>query len=133
MELKDNHVIGVSGESNDAKILREMLIGGKIIEGGGCGFNPQAPRYSIYPAGSNSPGALHFGIDLAKPSDFIRRVMPNWEEPPVHQDLVIYDSTLKAGENLIIDQGHLTALNDQSVIDLANKFGDSESILYGEI
>jgi len=133
VELKDNHVVSVSGESEDAKILREMLMGGKIIEGGGCGFNPQAPKYAIYPAGSNYPGALHFGIDLVKPSNFIRRVMPNWEEPPVHQDLVIFDATVKAGNELIIDQGRLTALEDQGVIDLANQFGDSESILYGEM
>ena len=131
--LKDNHVTEVSGESPDAHLLREMLMGGKIIEGGGCGFNPQAPKYVIYPAGSNAPGALHFGIDLVKPSDFIRRVMPNWEEPPVHQDLVIYDATLHAGESLIIDRGHLTALDDPQVIELARRFGDPESILYGEI
>jgi hypothetical protein len=59
--------------------------------------------------------------------------MPNWEEPPVHQDLVIYDATLHAGENLIIDRGHLTALHDPLVIELARRFGDPESILYGEI
>lgn len=34
----------VRGESPDAAILREMLMGSKIIEGGGCGFNPKAPR-----------------------------------------------------------------------------------------
>ena len=106
---------------------------GAVGYGGGCGFNPQAPKYVIYPAGSNAPGALHFGIDLVKPSDFIRRVMPNWEEPPVHQDLVIYDATLHAGESLIIDRGHLTALDDPQVIELARRFGDPESILYGEI
>lgn len=59
--------------------------------------------------------------------------MPNWEEPPVHQDLVIYDATLKAGDHVIIDKGHLTALDDPQVIEFANRFGDSESILYGEI
>jgi len=133
VELKNNHVTFVSGESEDAKILREMLMGGKIIEGGGCGFNPQAPKYAIYPAGSNSPGALHFGIDLARPSNYIRRVMPHWEEPPVHQDLVIFDATLKAGEHLIIDQGHLTALDDEEVIKCASQYGDPISILFGEI
>ena len=61
-----------------------MLVGGRMIEGGGCGFNPKAPVHTVYPAGSNAPGVLHFGIDLAKPSDYIRKVMPDWEEPPVH-------------------------------------------------
>ena len=80
-----------------------MLVGGKRIEGGGCGFNPKASRHTIYPAGSNSPGALHFGIYLAKTSDFIRKVMPNWEYPPVHQDLVTFDTTVTADDNVIID------------------------------
>ncbi|MEP7085261.1 MAG: hypothetical protein ABI854_11025, partial [Betaproteobacteria bacterium] len=80
--FNDNRVTEVRGESTDARILRDMLLGGRIIEGGGCGFNPKAPRYTVYPAGSNSPGALHFGVDLARPSDYIRRVMPDWDEPP---------------------------------------------------
>ena len=56
-------------------------------------FNPKAPRHTVYPAGPNSPGALHFGIDLEKPNDYIRKKMPEWEEPPVHMDLVTFDST----------------------------------------
>jgi hypothetical protein len=59
--------------------------------------------------------------------------MPHWEEPPVHQDLVIFDATLKAGEHLIIDQGHLTALDDEEVIKCASQYGDPISILFGEI
>ena len=57
-------------------------LGGRLIELG-CGLNPKAPRYTIYPAGSNAPGALHFGINLAHPSDYILRTMLQWEEPPV--------------------------------------------------
>jgi hypothetical protein len=133
IELKDNVVISVSGNSNDASILREMLLGAKIIEGGGCGFNPQAPKYTIYPAGSNYPGALHFGFDLAKPSQFIQRVMPNWEEPPIHQDLVIFDASLRAGDQLIIDKGYLTALDDPQVIEMATQYGDPQAILFGEM
>ena len=68
-------IVEVTGESQDAAVLREMLVKGKLIELG-CGFNPKAPRHTIYPAGSNAPGALHFGIDLAKPSDYILRTMP---------------------------------------------------------
>ncbi len=77
--FKDKHVTSVKGDSREAQILREMCLHSRLIEGGGCGFNPKAPRYTVYPAGSNSPGALHFGVDLAKPSDYIRRVMPNWK------------------------------------------------------
>jgi len=129
--FKNNLVVEVTGESEDARILREMLLGGKIIEGGGCGFNPKAPRYSVYPAGSNSPGALHFGVDLAKPSDYIRRVMPNWEEPPVHQDLILFDATVKAGEITIVDKGFLMALRDPQVIEQASRYGDPVELLEG--
>jgi hypothetical protein len=127
--FKDRFVTEVRGKSREAVLLREMLIGGKLIEGGGCGFNPQAPRHHIYPAGSNAPGALHFGIDLAKPSDWIRRHMPDWEEPPVHQDLVILDATVKAGEHTLIDQGFLCALRDPEVVRAASFYGDPVSLL----
>jgi hypothetical protein len=99
VEFDGDTVSAVHGKSTEAGILREMLVGGRMIEGGGCGFNPKAPRHTVYPAGSNSPGALHFGIDLAKPSDYIRKVMPDWEEPPVHMDLVAFDATVAAGSN----------------------------------
>jgi hypothetical protein len=127
--FKDNKVTEVKGTSDDAGILRDMCLGSRLIEGGGCGFNPKAPRYTVYPAGSNSPGALHFGVDLAKPSDYIRKVMPNWEEPPVHQDMIVFDATVTAGENTIIDRGFLTALRDPAVVDMASRYGDPVELL----
>lgn len=125
------YVTRVDGESREAVLLRDMLIGGRMIEGGGCGFNPKAPRHTIYPAGSNSPGALHFGIDLAKPADYIRRVMPDWEEPPVHVDLVTLDATVRAGDALLIDKGFLCALRDAEVIEMASRYGDPVDLLEG--
>ncbi len=127
--FKNKLVTEVRGESPDAAILRDMLMGGKIIEGGGCGFNPKAPRNTVYPAGSNSPGALHFGVDLAKPSDYIRRVMPNWEEPPVHQDLIVFDATVTAGKSTLIDKGFLMALRDPAVVEMAGRYGDPVELL----
>jgi hypothetical protein len=127
--FKDKIVTEVKGESRDAELLREMCLGSRMIEGGGCGFNPKAPRYTVYPAGSNSPGALHFGIDLAKPSDYIRRVMPNWEEPPVHQDLVAFDMTVTAGSETLIDRGFLVALRDPAVVEMAKRYGDPVELL----
>lgn len=126
-------VCRVEGDSEEARVLREMLMGGRMIEGGGCGFNPKAPRHTIYPAGSNSPGALHFGIDLAKPSDYIRRVMPDWEEPPVHMDLVTLDSTVTAGGNTLIDQGFLCALRDPEVVKMAARYGDPVELLEAQV
>lgn len=129
VHFEGEYVSAVDGESEEAKILREMLLGGRMIEGGGCGFNPKAPRHTVYPAGSNAPGALHFGIDLAKPSDYIRRVLPDWEEPPVHMDLITLDGTVTAGENMLVDKGFLCALRDPAVVALASQWGDPIELL----
>lgn len=128
VRFEDDRVTSVDGASEDAAILRDMLVGGQIIELG-CGFNPKAPRHTVYPAGSNSPGALHYGIDLAKPSDYIRKMMPEWEEPPVHMDLISYDTTVTAGNATLIDQGFLTALRAPSVVAMAGKYGDPVDLL----
>jgi hypothetical protein len=129
VEFDGDTVSAVHGKSTEAGILRDMLVGGRMIEGGGCGFNPKAPRHTVYPAGSNSPGALHFGIDLAKPSDYIRKVMPDWEEPPVHMDLIAFDTTVAAGNNTLIEEGFLTALRDPEVVEVAERYGDPKELL----
>ncbi|HEX4885099.1 MAG TPA: hypothetical protein VFX05_13235 [Casimicrobiaceae bacterium] len=127
--FRDRFVTEVRGHSDDARVLREMLVGGKLIEGGGCGFHPKAPRHVVYPAGSNAPGALHFGIDLPRPSDWIRRTMPDWEEPPVHQDLVTFDTTVTAGTTTVIEDGLLLALRDPAVVAAASRYGDPVALL----
>jgi len=128
VRFADDRIVEVTGQTEDAKILREMLIGARLIELG-CGFNPKWPRHSIYPAGSNSPGVLHFGVDLAKPSDYIRKTMPNWEEPPIHMDLVTFDTTVTCGTTPLITDGLLAALRDPDVIELAGRFGDPVDLL----
>ena len=129
VEFEGDTIRRVQGVSPEAGILRDMLVGGRLIEGGGCGFNPKAPSQTIYPAGSNAPGALHFGIDLAQPSDYIRKIMPDWEEPPVHMDLVTFDSTVLAGDQALIDDGFLLALRDPSVVAMAERYGDPTEML----
>src|SRR5690606_19709934 len=47
VHFEGDTVCRVEGESDDAVILRDMLVGGRLIEGGGCGFNPKAPRHTI--------------------------------------------------------------------------------------
>lgn len=131
-DFEDDTIVEVRGNSDEAKILRDMLVGGKLIELG-CGFNPKAPRHTVYPAGSNAPGALHFGIDLAKPCDYITKVMPQWEEPPVHMDLVTFDSTVTAGSNTLIERGFLAALRDEPVVEAARRFGDPIDLLEGAV
>jgi hypothetical protein len=128
VRFEHNAVVEVTGSSPDAVLLREMLVGGVLIELG-CGFNPKWPRHQIYPAGSNSPGALHFGIDLAKPSDYIKKKMPNWEEPPVHMDIVTFDSNVDAGSGRLVTEGFLEALRDPSVIAMASRYGDPVELL----
>jgi len=126
--FESDTIVEVTGQSNEAAILRDMLVGGRLIELG-CGFNPKAPRHTIYPAGSNAPGTLHFGIDLAKPSDYILRTMPQWEEPPVHMDLVTLDSTVIVEGQSLIEAGFLTALRDPAVRAAARKFGNPVELL----
>jgi hypothetical protein len=128
--FEDDRIVEVRGRSEEATILRDMLVGGVLVELG-CGFNPKAPRQGIYPAGSNSPGALHFGIELEKPCAYIQRAMPNWEEPPIHMDLVCLDSTVTAGGNVLVQDGLLTALRQPQVIEAARRFGDPVDLLEG--
>lgn len=128
VEFRDDRIVAVHGQGKESEILRDMLVGGRLIELG-CGFNPKAPRHTIYPAGSNSPGALHFGIDLAKPCDYIRKVMPEWEEPPIHMDLVSFDVTVTAGNTPLIEEGFLCALRDPQVVEMARRYGDPVDLL----
>jgi hypothetical protein len=128
VEFRDDRVVAVHGHSEEAQILRDFVIGGKLEELG-CGHNPKAPRFDIYPAGPNSPGALHFGVNALKPSEHFRRVMPNWEEPHVHLDLVTFDSTVTAGNRTIIEEGFLKSLRDPQVVAAAARYGDPLELL----
>lgn len=128
IEFKDDQVVAVRGNSTVAATLRDFLIGGTLEEFG-CGHNPKAPRFDIYPAGPNSPGSLHFGINGLKESLYFKESMPDWEEPHVHSDLVCYDCTVRAGSRLIINDGHLLSLDDPKVIQRAEKHGDPNEIL----
>jgi hypothetical protein len=128
--FENDRIVEVRGRSEEAVILRDMLVGGVLVELG-CGFNPKAPRQGLYPAGSNSPGALHFGIELEKPCAYIQRAMPNWEEPPIHMDLVCLDSTVTAGPNVLVQDGLLTALRQPQVIEAARRFGEPVDLLEG--
>ena len=128
IEWKDTEVVKVHGKSRDADILRDMIVGGKVTELG-CGHNPKAPRFTAYPAGSNAAGALHWGINYAQPSEYLRRVLPNWEEPPKHMDLITFDTTVKVGNTTMIDNGFLTALRSPQVVEAARRYGDPVELL----
>lgn len=128
VEFRDDRVVAVHGASWEAEVLRDFIIDGTLEELG-CGHNPKAPRFDIYPAGPNSPGALHFGINGPRTSEYLRRMMPNWEEPHVHMDLVTFDSTVTAGNRTLIEEGYLLSLRDPAVIECARRYGDPVELL----
>ena len=128
VEWKDTEVVKVHGNSREAEILRDMLVGGKVTELG-CGHNPKAPRFAAYPAGSNAAGALHWGINYDEPSEYLRRVIPNWEEPPKHMDLATFDTTVTVGDRVLIDGGFLMALRSPQVVEAARRHGDPVELL----
>ena len=130
IEYKDDLVVKVHGKSLEAEILRDMLVGVDAhLHELGCGFNPKYPRYKAYPAGSNAPGALHFGTDSNRPSEFMARRVPYWEEPHTHQDCVVFDMTVKVDGIPLIDNGFLTALRDPEVVAAASRYGDPVELL----
>lgn len=130
VEYKDDIVVKVHGKGMNAEILRDMLVGvDASLHELGCGFNPKYPRFKAYPAGSNSPGALHFGTDANRPSEFMARSVPRWEEPHTHQDCILFDATVKVGDQTLIDNGFLMALRDEKVVAEASKYGDPKELL----
>ena len=130
IEYKDDLVTAVHGKSMEAEILRDMLVGvhAKLHELG-CGFNPKYPRFKAYPAGSNAPGALHFGTDSYRANEFLQRRVPRWEEPHTHQDCVMFNATVTLGDHVMIDNGFLMALRDQDVVVAAKRYGDPLELL----
>ncbi len=130
IEYKDDLVVKVHGKSLDAEILRDQLVGVDArLHELGCGFNPKYPRFKAYPAGSNAPGALHFGTDSNTPNKWLARRVPKWEEPHTHQDCVVFDMTVKVGNNTLIDNGFLMALRDPRVVEAASRYGDPVELL----
>lgn len=128
VEFKDDFITAIHGQGFEADALREYLIGARLQELG-CGFNPKAPRYQVYPAGPNSPGGLHFGCNAKKESAYLRRAMPNWEEPHIHMDFVTFDSTVTLGNTVLIDNGFLMSLRDEEVVGAARQYGDPVDLL----
>ena len=72
---------------------------------------------------------MHFGINALKESAYLRRAIPDWEEPHIHMDLVTFDSTVKLGNTTLIDNGFLMSLRDEKVIGEAANYGDPVDLL----
>lgn len=130
LTIEHNVVTSVKGGGTDADVLETMLIGSKLIELG-CGHNPKWPLDQVYPAGSNAPGSLHFGMDLTHEDEYIQKMLPKWPEPPVHMDLIVHDSTVHFNETLAIKDGLLQSLRDPEVQALASRYGNPITVLEG--
>lgn len=126
--IKDNWTTEVTGGGEYQSVLEHMLVGSRLIELG-CGFNPKWPREQTYPAGSNAPGSLHFGMDLDHEDDYVARAMPNWPEPPLHMDLVLHDATVRVNSVTLVQDGVLQSLHDPEVRKLAARYGDAAVVL----
>ena len=59
----------------------------------------------------------------------MQRVVPKWEEPATHQDCVVFDMTVKAGNTTLIDNGFLMALRDPQVVEMASRYGNAKELL----
>jgi hypothetical protein len=125
--FEKNKIVEVTGSGPDAEDLR-ILLSAPLIELG-CGFNPKAPRKRIYPAGSNSPGAMHFGIDSLTPGDLLLDRMPLRPHDAGHFDLVSLDATVTFDDKLIVDNGFLVSLRDDEVVEKAREYGDPKVLL----
>ena len=129
IRLNKNRVTAVEGpEHGPTATLREMLLDGKLIEIG-CGFNPKHSRNQIYPAGSNSAGALHLGLDLPRPSAYLSGVLPDWPEPPEHVDAVLLDATVTINGAIVVDKGVLQATRDPEIRTATARYGRPEYLL----
>ena len=56
-------------------------------------------------------------------------MIPNWEEPPKHMDLITFDTTVKVGNTTLIDNGFLMALRSPEVVAAASRYGDPIEML----
>jgi hypothetical protein len=55
--------------------------------------------------------------------------MPQWEEPPVHVDLVTLDASVIAASTPLVERGFLSALKDPRVVEAARRYGDPLDLL----
>ena len=55
--------------------------------------------------------------------------MPQWEEPPIHINLVCLDSSVTVDGVHLIEAGFLIALRDAGVRAAATKFGNPVGLL----
>lgn len=82
-----------------------------------------------------SPKTLHIGLGDVKLNGGPKRasgVGPHWTT--LHQDGYMLYPTLVVGDETVQDHGHLTALDDREILELARRYGDPKEVLkYGEV
>ena len=117
-----------SWPSRKPRSLR-FIVGGRRCDELGCGLNPKAPRFDIYPAGPNSPGALHFGTNGLKASEYLRRVRCRTGKSRTSTGHGRLRHDGQGRQPHLIDKGFLMALRDPQVVAAAERYGDPVDLL----
>lgn len=125
IDIEHKRVVAVKGDSEAAETMRGMMIDATVVELG-CGFNPKARRLQIFPAGSNSPGALHFGFDTVDEPGFLKKASSGYTQ---HLDLVALDADVTMNGSSVVEHGRLTTLDDPEIRKIAQGLGDPVDLL----
>jgi hypothetical protein len=83
---------------------------------------PGQSRDSGWEAGDRRAGVLHIGIGSGQN-------LPIEGLPKQHRDLTMYHPTVVIDGKTIIEDGHLLALDDSEVRQVAEKYGDPDELL----
>ncbi len=107
----------------EAKVVDNLIQGmGREINEIGLGFNPKFPTDGgkiTGMAGSNHSGSLHIAVGVPGAA------LGSAE----HVDTCLFQATLKVDDDVIIDRGRLTVLDDVEIRELAAKYGDPDTVL----
>lgn len=137
LTIKDGRAVAVEGGGRFGEVLRKNLE--ELPDAGRLatytvGTNPKAYRPTMWERMSGSgrifawrfgrqrSGAIHQGLGSAYPND-------KWK---IIRHMEFYFTTLIADGKKVIDRGHLVALDDPEVRQLAAKFGDPDEVLREE-
>jgi 2,5-dihydroxypyridine 5,6-dioxygenase len=85
----------------------------------GVGHNPKVPTFRGERGyhGANHAGAVHWGFGGGH------------QKKRIHVDAIIFQTTVRANETVIIERGRLKALDDPEVRQLAGKYGEPDRVL----
>jgi hypothetical protein len=107
----------------EAQVVDGLIQGmGRELNEVGLGFNPKFPTDSgkiTGMAGSNHAGAVHIAVGVPGAA------LGSAE----HVDACLFQATLKVDDDIIIDRGRLTVIDDEEIRTMAKEYGDPNTIL----